>query len=75
MLLLASVFYLPWWLSAILTVGGVMMFDQFYEVALAALLFDLLYGLSPGLPLTLLSVVLVFSITALKKNLLIFVRL
>ncbi len=52
-----------------------MMFDQFYEVALAALLFDLLYGLSPGLPLTLLSVVLVFSITALKKNLLIFVRL
>lgn len=76
-LILASVIYLPWWLSLIIALAAIAWIDDFYEVAVAGLLFDLLYGLgtdwwSVRIPVALLSVLLVFLATRLKKNLLVF---
>lgn len=39
-----SVFYLPWWISAILVAIGAFFFDKFYEIFFIGLLLDILYG-------------------------------
>lgn len=43
--LLASVLWLPFWLTLILVLAGLFYFKNFYEAPAAGLLMDLLYGL------------------------------
>lgn len=73
-MVLASVIYLPWWLSLVMVLASVALIDQFYEVVLAGLLFDLLYGLgtswwSVRVPFGLATVLLVWLAARLKRNL------
>lgn len=42
--LVASVIYMPWWVTAVLAVAGVFMFKRFYEIVAVGVLMDLLYG-------------------------------
>ncbi len=39
-----SILFFPWWITVILVIWGVFLFDNFYEALLAGLLIDLLYG-------------------------------
>lgn len=39
-----SVFYFGWWETALLVLFGIIAFDGFYEVFIAGLLLDILYG-------------------------------
>jgi hypothetical protein len=43
-MLLFSVLYLPFWISAILALTGILLFDFFWEGTIAMLISDLLYG-------------------------------
>ncbi|MDD5721337.1 MAG: hypothetical protein PHT16_02740 [Candidatus Pacebacteria bacterium] len=43
-LLLLSILFMPWWVSAILALGGMIYFNKFFEAAVLFLLSDLLFG-------------------------------
>ncbi len=43
-ILLGSLFWLPWWITLILGLVGFIVFKNYYEGAAFALLFDLIYG-------------------------------
>jgi len=43
-ILLLSIFYLPWWTTALLVLSGIFVFKNFYEGIFAGLLLDALYG-------------------------------
>lgn len=72
--LLISLFFCPWWLTTLLGLAGLIYFKNYYEVAVAALIFDLVYG-SAGvsswlpLPFFLTSVVLLLVISPLRYRL------
>ena len=42
-LIVLSVFVLPWWVPVILACAGLFYFDRFYEIILIGLFFDILY--------------------------------
>lgn len=44
LILLAAVFYTPWWAVAILAFVGAFMWTTYYEIFICGLLIDLLYG-------------------------------
>ncbi|MBP9855782.1 MAG: hypothetical protein KBC48_00530 [Candidatus Pacebacteria bacterium] len=72
--LLISLFFGPWWLTVIIGLFGLIYFKNYYEVAVVALLFDLIYGsasASPWLPLPffLSSVVLLLIVSPLRYRL------
>lgn len=46
LLLLGVIFYTPWWVVATVAFIGAFLFPSFYEIILAGVLFDLLYGIS-----------------------------
>jgi len=39
-----SIFYLPWWVTTIVVLSGVIFFKNFYEAILAGLIIDMIYG-------------------------------
>jgi len=39
-----GVFFLPLWMTVVIALGGVFLFDSYYEVMVAGLLIDLLYS-------------------------------
>lgn len=43
-ILLAAVFYAPWWGVALLAFIGAFIWPMYYEIFICGLLFDLLYG-------------------------------
>lgn len=43
--IISSVFFAPWWLSFVLYVVALFLFENFYEGILALSLIDLLYGI------------------------------
>ncbi len=45
-ILLGVIFYTPWWAVAILAFVGAFLFPSYYEIILAGVFFDLLYGIS-----------------------------
>lgn len=46
LLLLGAIFYTPWWVVAIVAFVGAFLFPFYYEIILAGILFDVLYGIS-----------------------------
>lgn len=46
LLLLGAIFYAPWWVVAIVAFVGAFLFPSYYEIVLAGVLFDILYGIS-----------------------------
>lgn len=44
LLLLGAVFYTPWWFVALLAFIGAFLFPSYYEIIIAGILVDLLYG-------------------------------
>ena len=46
LILLVAVFYTPWWVVAVLGLIGAFYCSQYYEVIVAGLLIDILYGAS-----------------------------
>lgn len=73
--ILSSVFFAPWWLSFILYIIMLFLFENFYEGIFALLLIDLLYGIPEikfyNFPLvsTLFAVIFYYSISKLKRYL------
>ncbi len=73
--ILVSIAIFPWWLTAILIIAGIFIFDNFYESFLFAVIIDSLYGIPRELffeiPfVTLLGVAtLFFFIRGFKKRL------
>jgi len=47
--LFLSVFFLPWWFTVLLAIAGIFFIQNFYEVVIAGLLIDLLYGTDTAL--------------------------
>ncbi len=47
--LFLSVFFLPWWITVLLAIVGILFIQNFYEVVVAGLLIDLLYGTDTSL--------------------------
>ncbi len=45
-ILFLSVFVMPWWCTALLTIGAIFFFSAFYESLVVGLLLDSLYGVS-----------------------------
>lgn len=43
-LLFGAVFYTPWWFVALLAFVGAFLFPSYYEIIIAGILVDLLYG-------------------------------
>lgn len=75
-LIVLSVFFLPWWLTTILAVLALLKFDFFLEIVLIGLLLDVIYGthlIFVHIPyaLSLLAIILFLLTTSLKKKLLI----
>ena len=74
LLLFLSLVLAPWWLTLVLAVLTVFVFDNFYEIIFLGFCFDLLYGpgrQSTGLLLNLaglLSATLIFLCVALAKT-------
>lgn len=48
LVLIGAVLYAPWWLTLIFAATGIFYFPSFYEVIVAGLLVDLLYGVVGG---------------------------
>lgn len=72
-LLFASVFALPWWLSFFFLLVLICYFSWYYEGVIAALFYELLYGLSTSnLWLTISVLLLVPIIEWLKTRLYVF---
>ena len=46
LLLLGAIFYAPWWAVAVIAFVGAFLFPSYYEIILAGVFFDLLYGIS-----------------------------
>jgi len=46
-ILFISVFIFPWWISAILLLGGIFLFNKFYEFIIASVIIFALYSV-PG---------------------------
>lgn len=44
--LICAIFYLPWWLVAVIAVFGIFYFHSYYEVLVAGILLDILYSVS-----------------------------
>ena len=72
--LFLSVFLLPWWITVLLAVAGVLLIHNFYEVVIAGVLIDLLYGTSTAFffdfsaVFTVSALLLVFLGERFKKN-------
>ena len=47
--MLVSVLFLNWWLVVAFMIIGVVFFSRYYEVVVAGVLMDLLYGIDGGL--------------------------
>ncbi len=43
-LILLSIFFLPWWFSGFLIIAGLFIFNRFYEVFVFAILLDTFYA-------------------------------
>ena len=71
LIVLASVFYMPWWIVATLSLIGVYLYNQYYEIILFGGLIDLLYG-SSSMPLGgiygLLGATFVYYVASYAKN-------
>ena len=48
-LIIFSIALLPWWFTTILIVGGIFLFESFYEAFLFGFMIDSLYGISKEL--------------------------
>lgn len=46
--IIASIFFFPWWLTAILVLAAVSLVGRFYEAIAYGILVDALYGTSMG---------------------------
>ena len=44
LLLLGAVFYTPWWAVAVIAFVGAFLFPSYYEIIMAGVFVDLLYG-------------------------------
>ncbi|MBI2046222.1 MAG: hypothetical protein HYT28_02285 [Parcubacteria group bacterium] len=42
--LFISLFIAPWWVSLIIALGGVFFFNHFYEIIVAGIIMDIVYG-------------------------------
>ena len=49
-LLFASIFFLPWWLTIAILIAWIIFFRMYWEGAIAGLLVDLLYAPGSSLP-------------------------
>lgn len=73
-LLVASAFFLPWWLVLVCASVLFFVFPRFYELLILALLMDLLYGVSRAsfagfeFVLSLLAAVLFLALTLVKRR-------
>ncbi len=73
-LLILSIFYMPFWFSAVLAVGGAWYFPAFYELPLAFFLIDIFYAIperrffSSLSVMTLIGAAIFFIIETLKKK-------
>lgn len=47
-ILILSVFIMPWWVSALLALGGIFVFKQFYEFIIAGIIMYSLYAIPEG---------------------------
>ncbi|MEK7569004.1 MAG: hypothetical protein AAB497_02730 [Patescibacteria group bacterium] len=45
LLLLGAIFYTPWWAVAVIAFVGAFLFPSYYEIIMAGVLVDLLYGI------------------------------
>jgi hypothetical protein len=43
-ILILSIFYFPWWVTALFALSGIFIFKNFYESIIAGFLIDALYG-------------------------------
>lgn len=72
-LMIVSVFILPWWIVFLLCLASLFYFERFYEVIIIALIADVIYGsyLYFGYPylITLTSVLIFYTISRFKNNL------
>lgn len=70
-----SIFYLPWWVVAFLSLFGLFVFDKFYEVFFYGFFLDVLYGVKSNefygswFIFTVIFVFMYILIKRLKKNL------
>jgi len=73
MLLIASILFMPFGVSIILALAGMVYFSLFFEAVLAFFLSDLLYGVAEGkyfgIYFTLLSILFLITVELLKKRL------
>ena len=73
MLLIASILFMPFGVSMILALAGMVYFSLFFEPVLAFFLSDLLYGVAEGkyfgIYFTLLSILFLIIVELLKKRL------
>lgn len=71
--LISAVYWLPWWVILILGLASLFYFNNYIEIVVIAILFDVLYGsyYFTGYPylLTFISIILLFSIIKFKSNL------
>lgn len=72
-LLLFSILFAPFWISAILAIAGIIYFSKFFEAAVLFLLSDLLYGTKgeTGIPIFssfILAMIILIAIEIMKKK-------
>ena len=73
LIIVVSVFVFPWWIPAIISVVALYFIDNFLEIIVVALIYDLLYsspiGLFGGLqfPTTIVALAIYVAFSVLKK--------
>lgn len=76
--LVLSVFLFPWWLTAIMAISGLMLFNAYLEGIFPFIFFDLAYGLAlPGWPdwsfmLTVGALVILVVVEYFKKHIIVY---
>lgn len=70
--LLGAVFYMPWWVVAVIAFAGAFLFPLYYEIIAFGMLIDILYGASSfplgGMFGILGAIVIFFSASYAKKS-------
>ncbi len=75
-LILASPFFLPWWVVLIFALAALFFFETYYEIVVLALICDVLYASSHSFfglyGLTLISGLLLITVGQIKKRLIMY---
>ncbi|MEX2405616.1 MAG: hypothetical protein WD579_03385 [Candidatus Paceibacterota bacterium] len=67
--LLISLGILPWWITAILAVGGALYFPRFYEIIIVGAIIDGLYSLYI-VPWTTIAAIILFILSRIVRGIL-----